>query len=156
CLGAADQRPEPTRLEPVPNNGGQHAHGDEAGDEVGADQVKRLAGEMVSEFGRIANGGNQVGNPARGDLDHLLREVEAERVQLLPDEGPEPGKKQAGTDPQVEHAPTGARTEEVLTLDLSGGPVEGRAEHRLRIEVVMGGDDLVILALDRLGLHADS
>src|SRR5262249_20369906 len=37
--------------------------------------------------------------------------------------------------------------------DLLRGAAEGRPEHRLRIEVVTGGDDFVILALDRQGLH---
>src|SRR4051794_35457223 len=71
-----------------------------------------------------------------------------------PGQGAQPGQEHAGSHAHIVDAQRrGFVIEELLPADLLGGPVEGAAGGALRIEVVMRGNDFVVLPLEGLIRH---
>src|SRR5262249_31338058 len=125
------------------------AQGHKTPGEVRGEQAGGLAG------GRVVGGGGVVDRRAPGGealswaLDHLLRQVEAERLHSLAAQGLEPSQKGAGADAHVEDVERpGVVPKDLLLTDLVEGPLQRAGGDPLRVAVVMGRDHLVILPLD--------
>ena len=107
---------------------------------------------MSVEIGGRVHGALQIGDFLIGTFDHLPRQIQAKRLHVLADQGLEADEEHAGAHADVVDAQRFAAVlEQLLVVDLCGGPVESGTGDGLGIEVVIGGDDFVVLSLDGFG-----